>query len=50
MKTLQKKKRCCFLCYESVVEDINVRQRVKSQNFELETFFVKENKMENIAD
>ena len=54
MKTSQKKKRCYFFCYEGVVEDKNVRGvkknvSVKSQDFGLETFFVKGNNMENIA-
>ena len=50
MKTSQKKKCCYFFCYKGVVEDKNIRQSVKSQDFELKIFFIKGNNMENIAD
>ena len=49
MNTWQKKERCYFFCYEGVVEGINVGKRVKTQDFGLETFFVKGSNMENIA-
>ena len=46
---IPKKKRCNFFCYEGVVENRNVRQSVKSQDFELQTFFLKGKNIENIA-
>ena len=49
MKTFQKKKRCYFFCYESVLESKNVRKSVKSQVLGLERFFVKGSKMEKIV-
>ena len=37
-------------CYEVSQKTKNVTESAKSQDFGLETFFVKENNMENIAD
>ena len=50
MKTSQKKKCCYFFCDEDVVEDKALRLSFKSQDFGLETFLVKGNNMENIAN
>ena len=47
---IPKRKRCNFFCYEGVVENRNVRQSVKSQDFELQTFFLKGKNIENIAE
>ena len=38
-----------FFCYESVVENKNLPKTAKNQDFELETFFVKEKNIENVA-
>ena len=39
-----------FFCYESLVENKNLPNNAKNQDFELKTFFVKENNIENVAD
>ena len=49
MRTSQKKKRCYFFCYEGDIDGKNERKSVKSQDFGLETFFLKGSNMENIA-
>ena len=49
MKTSQNKEGCYFFCYEGAVEGINVIKSVKTQEFGLETFFVKGSNIENIA-
>ena len=47
-KISQKKKSCYFFCYEGAVEGKNVRKNLKSQDFVLDTFFIKGGKMESI--
>ena len=51
MKTLQKNKRCYFfiLMILGAIEGKNLRENVKSQDFRLETFFVKGSNMENVT-
>lgn len=49
MKKSQKTKRCFSFCYRGVIGDKKAPTNVKSHNFELERFFVKENNAENIA-
>ena len=43
------RKYCYFFCYEGAIEGKIVRKNEKTQDFGLETFFVKESNMENIA-
>ena len=38
-----------IFCYEGSVEGKTVRKSVKSQDFGLETFFIKRSNMKNIA-
>ena len=50
MKVSLRRKYCYFFCYEGAVEGKNVKKKPEiSQDFGLETFFVKVTNMENIA-
>ena len=40
----------CYFFYESLVENKNLLNIAKNQDFELETFFVRETNIENVAD